>query len=67
MVCILFQMNDLFIKKNNTDPYIARTLTSQNYERKILRISMIDDIDVTAEFKLLNDIKEEFNEKKNKK
>ena len=54
--------DDLFIKKNNTDPCIAKAVTTQNYERKILRISMIDDIDVTAEFKLVNDIKEEFNE-----
>jgi len=45
------------IKKSFYVPCIAKAVTSQNYERKILRISVIDDIDVISEFKLVNDIR----------
>ncbi|OUM57665.1 hypothetical protein PIROE2DRAFT_64870 [Piromyces sp. E2] len=51
--------DDLFIKKNNTDPCIAKAIPSQNYERKILKISLIDDINFKIECNILNEIKDD--------
>ncbi|OUM59572.1 hypothetical protein PIROE2DRAFT_14842 [Piromyces sp. E2] len=45
--------DDLFIRKNNTDLCIAKAIPGQNYERKILKISLIDDINLKVEYNKL--------------
>jgi len=53
--------DNLFVKKNNTYPCIARTINSPSPNRKTLKISLIDNINHNLMCILTNDTPENFN------
>ena len=55
--------DNLFVKKNNTDPYIARTINSSLPNRKILKLSLNDNINHNLMSILINDTYKNFHNK----
>jgi len=49
----------LYVKKNTIDPCIAKAIPSEGFQRKILKISLIDNINFSMECNLINNIKDE--------